>query len=275
MPPLSRSLVSLLTLPAISLGIEITGKVTAVSGDTVTIAAEVAKGQARAGDSVVIYFQIPGLDNLAKVGSGQVVSVQDGRIVARIDQRTGSLAVGQIAKVQATGRPVPSERAAPVAKTETGTQFLHFDNQWVGWLATDAFKSAGVRWVQGEGDPRIHEPEPNMVLPSGRKRVLLLTGGPVTSLTFEFTPPVKGFSLTRIGTAGGASVPTWRLEAFDRRGRRIGSTGEEHGLPLQPQQFSVSGNGIVRVLLSTDNRSGEGTWATWNSLPIVELKLDR
>jgi TPR repeat protein len=100
-------------LPTITLGTEITGKVTAVSGDMVTISALDAKAQARAGDSVVIYFQIPGLDEPAKVGSGEVVSVQNGRIVARIDRRTGSLAVGQIAKIQASGPPPGARVAAP------------------------------------------------------------------------------------------------------------------------------------------------------------------
>jgi RNase P/RNase MRP subunit p29 len=257
------------------LGIEITGKVTSVSRETVTIDADDAKAQARAGDSVVIYFQIPGLDDLAMVGSGQVVSAQGGRIVARIDQRTGSLAVGQIAKVQATGKPAPPARTAPVAKTKTGTQVLHFNKQWLGWLATDAFKSAGVRWTLGEGDPRIDAPEPNMIVPSGRRRLLVLVGGPVTSLALEFTPPVKRFSLTRIGTEGGASIPTWTLEAFDARGKKVGAAGEEHGLPPQPQRFSVAGDGIVRAVLRTDNRFGEGTWATWNSLPVVEFEIER
>jgi hypothetical protein len=114
-----------------------------------------------------------------------------------------------------------------------------------------------------------------MVLPSGRSRVLVLQGGPVTSLTLEFTPPVRRFGLTRIGTAGGASVPTWSLEAFDTQGRKVGAVGEEHGLPPEPRQFSVTSDAIVRVLLRTDNRYGQGTWATWNSLPVVELELER
>jgi len=275
----------LVVIPALGLVTEITGKVTAVSGDTVTIAPDNTKAQARAGDSVVIFFQIPGLDNLAKVGSGLVVSVQGGRVIARIAQRTGSLAVGQIAKIQASGnptavarardKPAPAPRAASVATAKPGKQVLHFDEHWLGWLWTNAFKSGGVRWIQGEGDPRVVEPEPNMVLPKGRKQLLMLVGGPVTDLTLRFTPPVKRFSLTRIGTGGGASVPTWTMEAFDARGKQVDTAGEEHGLPPQPQQFSVAGVGIVRVVLSTDNRDGQGTWATWNSLPVVEFELER
>jgi TPR repeat protein len=103
----------LISSAATALGTEITGKVTEVSGDTVTIAPENTKARARAGDSVAIYFQIPGLDDLAKVGSGRVVGVKGDRIVARIDQRTGSLAVGQIAKIQATGPPAGARVATP------------------------------------------------------------------------------------------------------------------------------------------------------------------
>ena len=114
-----------------------------------------------------------------------------------------------------------------------------------------------------------------MVLPAGRKQVLLVAGERVTSLTIVFNTPIRSFSLTRAGTAGGASVPTWKMEAFDGADNRVGSTGEEHGLPPTPQQFSINGDGIVRVVLSTDNRYGEGTWATWNSLPVAQFEFKR
>jgi hypothetical protein len=97
----------------------------------------------------------------------------------------------------------------------------------------------------------------------------------VTLLTITFNAPIKRFSLTRIGTAGGASVPTWTLDAYDSEGKVVASTGEEHGLPPQPRQVSVEGSGIVRVQLGTDNRFGDATWATWNSLPVAELKVKR
>jgi hypothetical protein len=61
---------------------------------------------------VVILFTIPGLDQLARVGAGHVLSASPGRIVALIDQRTGTLAVDQIAKIQASGR----RTAGPVAR---------------------------------------------------------------------------------------------------------------------------------------------------------------
>jgi hypothetical protein len=66
--------------------------------------------------------------------------------------------------------------------------------------------------------------------------VLLVSGERVTSLTIAFKTPIKRFSLTRIGTAGGASVPTWTLDAFDSEGKVVESAGEEHGLPQMPQR---------------------------------------
>jgi hypothetical protein len=104
--------------------------------------------------------------------------------------------------------------------------------------------------------------------------VLLVAGERTTALTMAFNAPIRSFGLTRIGTAGGASVPTWKLEAFDSADNVVGATGEEHGLPPAPQRFSIAGEGIVRVVLSTDNRYGEGTWATWNSLPVAEIDFE-
>jgi hypothetical protein len=63
------------------------------------------------------------------------------------------------------------------------------------------------------------------------------------------------------------------LDAYDSGGKVVGSAGEENGLPPKPQQFSIEGYGIVPVQLSTDNRFGSGTWATWNSLPVADSRL--
>ncbi|MGE3934566.1 MAG: hypothetical protein AB7F67_15005, partial [Rhodospirillaceae bacterium] len=144
-----------------------------------------------------------------------------------------------------------------------------------GPLPAGHFEQAGVRIAQGNGAPGIYASGPNMVLPAGRSKVLLLAGGRTTALTLGFDTPIKRFDLTRIGTAGGASVPTWTLKAFDRAGKLVDSTGEAHGVPSRPQKFSVDGADIVRVELRTDNRNGESTWATWNSLPVAEFAFER
>jgi hypothetical protein len=171
-----------------------------------------------------------------------------------------------------TASPAPS--LEPSSATEAASNVLTFDKLDAGVLPPDAFVDRGVRFVPGKGEPGVYKSERNMVLPPGRKNVLLLAGERETSLTITFKTSIKRFSLTRIGAAGGASVPTWTLDAFDSEGKVVGSAGEEHGLPKMPRQFSVKGDAIVRVQLSTDNRFGEGTWATWNSLPVVELEFE-
>ena len=159
--------------------------------------------------------------------------------------------------------------------TKVGEQVVSFDEIEPGPLSRDAFASLGVQLLQGQGAPGVYKPEPNMVLPKGRHQVLLVAGDRETSLTIAFNPPIERFGVTRIGTAGGASVPTWTLRAYDTEGTVIDSTGEEHGLPSTPRQVSVEGRSIVQVQLGTDNRFGDGTWATWNSLPVAEFKITR
>jgi hypothetical protein len=115
--------------------IEVTGKVIQVSGDTVTIVPDSGGAQAQPGDSVVIFFMIPGIDQLGKVGAGLVVIADAGHIVARIDQHTGSLTVGQIAKIQATGARTAGRVARRVTEESkesnraVGGRWV-FDWQW-------------------------------------------------------------------------------------------------------------------------------------------------
>ncbi|MBV9106436.1 MAG: hypothetical protein JO313_10475 [Verrucomicrobia bacterium] len=48
--------------------------------------------------------------------------------------------------------------------------------------------------------------------------LLLVAGEHVTSLTIALKTPISRFSLTRIGTEGGASVSTWTLGCVQQRG---------------------------------------------------------
>lgn len=168
-----------------------------------------------------------------------------------------------------------SKPATSSSAIEVGEQVVTFDNLEPGPLAPGAFANKGIQFVNEKGVTGIYSSERNMVLPKGRNRVLLVAGDRMTSLTITFNPPIKRFSLTRIGTAGGASVPTWALYAYDSQSKVVASTGEKNGLPPNPREASVEGLGIVRVQLSTDNRFGDGTWATWNSLPVAEFKITR
>jgi hypothetical protein len=168
-----------------------------------------------------------------------------------------------------------SKQQPTTPATKVGEQVVSFDEIEPGPLSRDAFASLGMQLLQRQGALGVYKSEPNMVLPKGRDRVLLVAGDRETSLTIAFNPPIERFGVTRIGTAGGASVPTWTLRAYDTEGKIIASTGEKHGLPSTPRQVSVEGSSIVRVQLDTDNRFGAGTWATWNSLPVAEFKITR
>jgi len=100
---------------------------------------------------------------------------------------------------------------------------------------------------------------------------MIMEGGPMTSIEFDLDRPARKIFLERTGTSQGASVPTWRLEALDKSGQVLDSFGEEHGLPADARTVELRGQDIVTVRLSTDNRFGTGTWATWSCLPISEL----
>lgn len=114
----------------------------------------------------------------------------------------------------------------------------------------------------------------HMVVGHGRTAVLMMAGGPITSLELGLARPARKIFLERIGTSHGASIPTWRIEALDKSGRVLDSVGEEHGLPANARMVELHGQYIAAVRLSTDNRSGTGTWATWSCLPISELSWE-
>jgi hypothetical protein len=278
---------SLASLPG-ALAAEINGTVRKAAGQTATIVTD-SELLPTAGDKVEIYFKMPGLDEEISVASGHVVEVVADSINVEIESATGEVNKDQLARITSekpqkrtsSSTPLPPQEAPPTAvatpsaSMEAVERFVNFDSLPRGPLPADAFGDRGVRFVQGKGAPIVAEAERNMVLPKGRKQVLLVSGDRVTSVTMTFKKPLKRFALTRIGTAGGASVPTWTLDAYDSEGKVVGSAGEEHGLPPKPQQFSIEGDGIVRVQLSTDNRFGSGTWATWNSLPVTEFEIER
>lgn len=285
---------ALLLAAAEAQAVDIDGSVRNASGGTATVVSP-SELVPRVGDKVEIFFKIPGTSDEISIATGRVTAVGADSIEVAIDKATGRIVGGQLARIHsdhpkkraaaapatppaaskpAASKPAPGA-AAPGPRASAAAQTLAFSRLAPGALAPNAFGRSGLRFVPGQGAPGVYAREPNMVLPKGRDRVLLVAGERVTSLTMTFDPPVRHFSLTRIGTAGGASVPTWTLRAFDRAGRIVASAGEEHGLPPQPRRVSLEGRAIVRVQLDTDNRWGGGTWATWNSLPVVELEIAR
>ena len=278
-------------------GAEINGTVRQAGGDAakIVVATDLVPN---VGDKVDIYFKIPGGEDEVGVGKGSVTDVRTEIVTVKIESTTGTIARGQLArfasanpqkKTAAAPLPTPPTVAPPtmpLAKPLTKPEpppfnppaegaVFNFDALPPGAFAVNAFAARGVRFVAEKGEPLVFDAEPNMILPGDRRKVLLLGGEHVTSLTITFDEPVRRFGLTRIGTRGGASVPTWKLEAFDADGKVVASANEERGLPKTPQAFSVSGSAVVKVRLSTDNRFGNTVWATWSSLPVAEFEIER
>lgn len=100
------------TIRADSIG----GKVTAVAGNEATVS--ISSGtQPAPGDAVVIYFQLPGVEEEVLVGTGKVASITGGIVKVRIDDLKGTLQKDQLARIEAANpqptSPIPSSSAAP------------------------------------------------------------------------------------------------------------------------------------------------------------------
>lgn len=268
-----------------ALAVDIEGTVRDASGGIATIVTQ-SELLPNVGDKVDIFFKIPGTNDEVSVGTGSVSAIGQDAIQVKIEQATGEVSRDHLVRMH-SDKPIKRAAAPPATPApsstaarqpgQDGERIAHFDQLKPGPLPAEAFASMGMQFMREQGAPHISRPEPNMKLPQGRTQVLLVggTGDRVTSLSIAFDTPIKRFRLTRIGTANGASVPTWTISAYDSKGKVVASAGEEHGLPASPREFSVEGAGIVRVQLSTDNRFGDTTWATWNSLPVAEFKIGR
>jgi hypothetical protein len=294
-----------LALPASLGAVEINGTVRSATDKYATIVTDSGLVPTP-GDKVTIFFKMPGADEEVSVASGHVVEIVAESINVQIDNATGEVAKDQLARITSANPRKRSELTAAPSVTpsamvprlspeptftppkETGktteeppnvgqmaSQNVTFDAPPVGLLAADAFATQGLRFVPGKGRPLVVAAEPNMILPRPCTKVMLVGDTHVTSFTLAIDPPVKRFALYRIGTANGASTPTWKMMAYNRAGKLVGSTGEIHGLPKQPMYFGIDADNIARVEISTDNRQGTGTWATWSSLPIAGFGFDR
>jgi hypothetical protein len=267
--------------------VEIKGTVGSATAATATISIE-GDLAPNIGDPVEIFFKMPGVDEEISVGNGKVTAVNADAVEVKIDEATGTVSKDQLAKITSANPQkhsavatksrdiAPSAPASePPSIKQIASDVITFDQLTPGPLSEEAFADRGIHFATGKGAPGVYESEPNMILPPPCKRVLLLANEHVTSFSITFDAPVHRFAVSRIGTSGGASIPTWRMTGYDSNGKVIGATGEEHGLPSRPQYFAVKGAGIVRVELTTDNRHGEGTWATWSSLPVAAFGIDR
>lgn len=101
---------------------ETTGKVIAVEGDTIRIAIE-SGPIPQAGDAVEVYFELEGVDAVAKVASGKVMGAEKGRVTARLDHVQGKVQQGMSVRISASpsGAPEGPAPSASASAVITGT----------------------------------------------------------------------------------------------------------------------------------------------------------
>ena len=171
--------------------------------------------------------------------------------------------------------PNPTPQNQPVKTPAGPSHFIHIsmNGHSPGLLAQDAFLSDGIRISKGAAG--IFEVNQGLTVPKSAKAVLLLKGLETkTELVLDFTKELQIFQITRTGVKLGASLPKWRMSAYDIEGNLVDSIAEwEFGLPEEPKRFAVSGQNIVRVVIVTDNDWNGGTYSTYSSLPILSFGL--
>ncbi|MCY2995663.1 MAG: SUMF1/EgtB/PvdO family nonheme iron enzyme [Planctomycetota bacterium] len=94
------TLLALAVIPPLGAA-ELTGQVESVTGATITIRIE-ADSRPNPGDRVEVFFEIPGLNELAKVATGTVTAVRGKSVEAKIEKSTSKVAARQLVKVFAT-----------------------------------------------------------------------------------------------------------------------------------------------------------------------------
>ena len=91
---------------------DITGRVETVSGETATIAME-GNILPKAGDKADIFFKLAGSDVEVSVATATVVATATTMATVKIDQATGAVAKGQLARIHSTSVPVNSPPPTP------------------------------------------------------------------------------------------------------------------------------------------------------------------
>ena len=83
--------------------------------------------------------------------------------------------------------------------------------------------------------------------------------------------------MTRLGVRTGRSLPIWRAEALDARGQVIAATGEiDWSMDPQPRTFALRAKSIAAVRIISENTHPRGgPFATWSTIPITRIELER
>lgn len=153
---------------------------------------------------------------------------------------------------------------------------IHFDSLTSDAITGNEFAAQGLRITSAGSRLFVTlAPQPPMSMPGGRKQVFMVDGGFVTNVAFEFKEPVRSFTIVLPGLTNGSSYPTFQMTAFDASGQGVDSVGGEHWIPNNPTPtlFTMNSAPMSRVVISVDNRFGDTAWATYNCLPIAEIRL--
>ncbi len=167
----------------------------------------------------------------------------------------------------ATGKKFPLRR-------ETRMRVI-LDGVAEGNVTGDEFLKAGMRLRAVKGKLVARPADKSTVMPAGCRTLLMMEGGRVTELAFEFDPAVKFFAITLPGIKAGTSLPSYSLTAFNREGRPFDIAGQEHHAPSQtlPASIIMNTGEMSRVVLAVDNRLGDKMRTAFNCLPVFVIEL--
>jgi hypothetical protein len=274
---------------------EIRGQVSKASAGLVEVTTD-SQLLPRVGDKAEVYIELKVIKSTALVSAGSVSALNGTTIIFKSDNPKASIQPGQLVRITSENPIKRSEAASPQAHPpgDDGTtgldpddpngpdslgpwaQKITFDHLEVAsGLSRDALLNRGVLlMLRPDCDARIEPATSGMVMPPGRKQLLMVAQNPTEShYAISFAEPVRKVAITRPGVINGSSMPKWKLTAMTNAGKALATTGEDtFGFDKNVRRFSVEANGIQKVDITVDNRWGTGTYATFSCLPIAEIE---
>jgi hypothetical protein len=275
-------------------GAEIRGQVRTVTPGAVEVTTD-SEFLPRVGDKAEVYIELKAIKSRALVSAGIVSALNGTTIIFKSDNPKASIQAGQLVRITSENPTKRSEAAAPQPHRpgDDGTTGLQPDDPigqdvaepWAHKITFDQLKVApglrrdalvnqGVLLVLGpDCDARIESAGSNMVMPPGRKQLLMVVQKPTQSrYAISFNEPVRKVTVTRPGVINGSSMPKWKLTAMTNARKVLATTGEDKfGFDKKVGKFTVEADGIQQIDIAVDNRWGTGTYATFSCLPIAEI----
>jgi hypothetical protein len=161
---------------------------------------------------------------------------------------------------------------------------INFDSfapgtQPANFLAAFGIPNITVSGAAGAGPPSIQDFSNNTgaIVPSlpniFQQSASSLDTNQIHRLSFDFSPPLSSFRLTRMGTQNFGSTDTWSAKFYNASNSLLGSFGEPVPLinsPPTPYTFNApSGQTIARM----DLESVWTAFATYRNIPVDDFVL--